>query len=338
MIKKKIKLMFEKFLGYTLYRISPDYQRTILISRSRPPYVVSQCGQSFKRYVSDNYMPEKLSKLKSELDVESQDCVDLIYERILNFPEYHLSKGFYVDQKLLQTKNEIEDFERFAQEESVIRNNIWFPEPLSECVFFYHHGLKLLDKTLRNYISEKDFLDVGSWIGDTALIMHQYKPRKVHSFDISSKVLERYKKVMFKNGISGDKFETVLTALGDSHEDVFVDFNDYEYSTSNNTFKSGENRVSQTTIDAYVSGNNLNVGVIQADIEGAELAMILGAKQTICTQRPVLLIDIYHRPDQFFELKPMIESWNLNYKFMIRSFKFKNLAISEVTLIAIPLI
>ncbi len=30
-----------------------------------------------------------------------------------------------------------------------------------------------------------------------------------------------------------------------------------------------------------------------------------------------MLISIYHNPDDFFEIKPLIESWNLGYSFKI---------------------
>ena len=71
------------------------------------------------------------------------------------------------------------------------------------------------------------------------------------------------------------------------------------------------------TIDKYVKNNNLNIGLIKTDVEGFEPQLLEGAKETICTQKPVLLISIYHNMHDMFEIKPMIESWNLGYKFKI---------------------
>ena len=42
-----------------------------------------------------------------------------------------------------------------------------------------------------------------------------------------------------------------------------------------------------------------------------------GAYETIKTQKPTLLISIYHNYDDFYKIKPLIESWKLGYKFDI---------------------
>lgn len=54
------------------------------------------------------------------------------------------------------------------------------------------------------------------------------------------------------------------------------------------------------------------------DVEGFEPHIVRGALNTIRTQRPVLAISIYHTPEEFYELKPFLESLGLNYQFQIR--------------------
>ena len=71
------------------------------------------------------------------------------------------------------------------------------------------------------------------------------------------------------------------------------------------------------TLDSYVREYKLNVGLIKTDLEGFEQPFLRGAENIIKTQRPTLLISIYHCADDFFKIKPMIESWNLGYKFRI---------------------
>ena len=72
-----------------------------------------------------------------------------------------------------------------------------------------------------------------------------------------------------------------------------------------------------TTIDEYVEKNSLKVGLIKTDVEGAEKNLLNGAMKTIIEQRPTLLISIYHSAEDFFDIKPMLESLNLNYQFRI---------------------
>ena len=46
--------------------------------------------------------------------------------------------------------------------------------------------------------------------------------------------------------------------------------------------------------------------------------MLWGAAETLRTQKPTLLISIYHNSDDFFKIKPLIEAMNLGYRFKIR--------------------
>lgn len=48
--------------------------------------------------------------------------------------------------------------------------------------------------------------------------------------------------------------------------------------------------------------------------------------------RPTLLISIYHSPDDFFNIKPMLDSRNLGCKFKIRRYPLS--LINETLLIA----
>lgn len=63
--------------------------------------------------------------------------------------------------------------------------------------------------------------------------------------------------------------------------------------------------------------NKIEVGFIKVDIEGFEMEFLKGAKETICTQKPAMLLSIYHQGSDYFGIKPLIESWNLGYTFKI---------------------
>ena len=71
------------------------------------------------------------------------------------------------------------------------------------------------------------------------------------------------------------------------------------------------------TLDGYTKENNIEVGFIKVDIEGFEMEFLKGAKETIARDKPAMLISIYHQGSDFFDIKPLIESWNLGYKFKI---------------------
>ena len=69
------------------------------------------------------------------------------------------------------------------------------------------------------------------------------------------------------------------------------------------------------TLDEFVSNSDIEVGLIKTDLEGFEFPFLLGAVNTIKRFKPVLLIYVYHKPEDFFKIKPFLESLNLGYTF-----------------------
>ncbi|MDR3319858.1 MAG: FkbM family methyltransferase [Desulfovibrio sp.] len=73
-----------------------------------------------------------------------------------------------------------------------------------------------------------------------------------------------------------------------------------------------------TTIDTIVSQYNIKkVDMIKLHVEGAEEKSLLGGIKTIVKNRPKLLIFLYHKHNNIFELPLFIDKLNLNYRFYI---------------------
>jgi Leucine-rich repeat (LRR) protein len=73
-----------------------------------------------------------------------------------------------------------------------------------------------------------------------------------------------------------------------------------------------------TTIDNIVSQYNINkIDMIRLDVEVSEEKSLLGGIKTIVKHRPKLLISLYHKHNDIFELPLFIDKLNLNYKFCI---------------------
>jgi len=80
------------------------------------------------------------------------------------------------------------------------------------------------------------------------------------------------------------------------------------------------NIVKIVTIDSHLEDTWLldqQVWLIKRDIEWFEQQSIMWAKETIMRDKPILIVSIYHHAEQFFGIKPLLESWNLGYKFEI---------------------
>jgi FkbM family methyltransferase len=76
--------------------------------------------------------------------------------------------------------------------------------------------------------------------------------------------------------------------------------------------------IKAVTIDNFAKENNLHsVDFIKMDIEGAELAALEGAKNTIKEFKPKLAICIYHKPSDFYEIPQFIKELNPNYRLFV---------------------
>lgn len=198
-------------------------------------------------------------------------------------------------------------------------------------VFFYKHGIDCIENidTLKN----KDILDVGGFIGDSILILKPLTEKRVFSFEALEEHYELIKKTVAMNQLDNVILERM--ALGDENREIEI-----EVAGSSSSIKpneavevKGSEKVMMRTLDSYVEEHPMDIGLIKVDVEGAEQQFMKGARKTIEKYRPVLLMSIYHNADDFFHIKPIIESWNLGYKFKIH--KPVDFSISrEVLLIA----
>jgi hypothetical protein len=80
-------------------------------------------------------------------------------------------------------------------------------------------------------------------------------------------------------------------------------------------------KVRTLSIDDLVEREKLDhLDFIKMDIEGSELAALMGAEQSIRRFRPKLAICVYHRLRDFWEIPQWIDGLGLGYRFHLRHF------------------
>ena len=199
---------------------------------------------------------------------------------------------------------------------------------LSE-IFFDRMGLKNIDPAL---ISDKDIIDAGACLGDSALILSEYTNKNVYAFE---PLLSNYNLLLKTIELNNRKnIIPVNLGLGDKESRAYMTYYPENIGAAGVSQETTANEASIVTLDDYVEKHDINVGLIKADIEGFEQNMLKGARKTIEKFKPVLLICIYHNPDDFFNIKPLIESWNLGYKFKYIPATYMNSFIAESMLLA----
>jgi FkbM family methyltransferase len=63
---------------------------------------------------------------------------------------------------------------------------------------------------------------------------------------------------------------------------------------------------------------NSRVNFIKFDVEGSEVPAVMGAKHLIQRSRPIIVLSLYHRPADLWEIPALIASYCPDYKFYIR--------------------
>ena len=146
-------------------------------------------------------------------------------------------------------------------------------------------------------------IDVGANIGDSAIVFRdEFPDNPIICFEPEEINYNFIFKTLNLNNSQNISVEKL--ALGDKKSTTYLK---YAVEMNNYISDNGEQQVNMVTLDDYVKENNIKVGLIKVDIEGFEKNFIEGAKETIRTQAPTLLLSIYHSVDDFFTIKPMIE-------------------------------
>lgn len=182
-------------------------------------------------------------------------------------------------------------------------------------VFIYKHGIDCIEKI--DAIKDKDILDVGGFIGDSILVLKPLTNKRVISFEAVSENYDLMQQTIQLNHLDNVIAEKI--ALGRENGIATIEVAGSTSAMHSNGVVSvkGEEEVQIKTLDSYINGTDITPGLIKVDIEGAEQDFMEGAKETIAKYKPILLMSIYHNADDFFNIKPIIESWNLGYKFRI---------------------
>ena len=258
----------------------------------------------------------KYKALIKGLDSDSIATIDKILFRIKESNQY--KAGRYLDIFSAEEKKELLDLENNLNRQIIkVAADVYawrdYFLPVNEfqpCVFYHHHGIKLLD---REKIKNRDIVDVGGYIGDSALVLSRYTDKKVYTFEGMGANFAKLQKTIELNSLTN--VVPVQLALGAEKQTGFMDL---KGSGSVVTSGQGNGEIVQIMpLDDYVTANDVDVGLIKVDIEGFEQEFIKGAEQTIKLHKPALLLSIYHNMSDFFEIKPLLESWNLGYTFKV---------------------
>lgn len=204
-----------------------------------------------------------------------------------------------------------------------LQENVWSYKgyflPLNDfaaAVFYDRLGLPAVEDL--GDCKYKDIIDVGGYIGDSALVLSGITEKKVHIFEPVESNVELLKKTIEMNQINA---EIVKMAASDREKSMLFSLDKGNSVADEKRLEEREYektiQVNAISIDQYVEENKLEIGLIKVHAEGAEQEVLRGAARVIKEQAPVMIVEICHTESDFFDIKPMLEEMNPRYKFRI---------------------
>ena len=273
-----------------------------------------------------NYISQKLTDYSINSDKTTQDHLNYIYTCLKNLNKYYgyccprtfpylMKAGYFYKYELLH-KN----------------LDKYIVEPKFDEIFTGHHGLRFACPEIKEYIKNKDFLDIGAFVGDSAIVLSNYTTKNIYSFEISPFHVEKIKLYSQLNNIE-DKVVPINKGVG--NEEGFLYISDENINSALTSDINGNIKIEVTTVDNEVYKNLINPGFIKIDTEGCELSILQGAKEVIRKFRPILSIAVYHNFDDLFRIPDFIKTFG-NYKIEFRAYSNTAQHMGELILFAYP--
>ena len=169
------------------------------------------------------------------------------------------------------------------------------------------------------------FVDVGTCTGDSVenfLRAMTGSFRQIYAFEPGSQATAaeiRFKRLKSEWGLEPDRIK--LEHMGIGRNDGIVRLHEAEfkenYSLDMNMCGSIDSDAVQiVSLDSYFKDKEITF--LKADIEGAEMDMLVGGRHTIMSQKPKIAICVYHRPDDLINIMHTLKSYVPEYRFYLR--------------------
>ncbi len=184
------------------------------------------------------------------------------------------------------------------------------------CLGIYEYYLANFFK--RNIKADTIFIDVGSYIGQYALLAAREAPQgRVFGFEPNRQSAQRFKENVNLNYFSN--IEVIRKAVGDyeGHTSFYISQQPYNSSIlAEHTISNKEERVPITRLDHFCEEQELpRVDIIKIDVEGAEDRVIRGALGLVDRNKPLIILEIGRKStaESHSEALSLLES--LGYQF-----------------------
>ena len=282
----------------------------------------------FRGYLTEH--PDALEKLESLLcDEASVEAVRLGLRRLAVFPPSEFQPSVFLFPYGMMTEEERNDFrshmKNYPEYAKLAKGKYPYFDPSQ---FYYRHGAIYLDPAVTDRLAGGVFYQCGAYCGASLIVMSQYKPSMMYGFEPSTG-----NSVFLGANVARAEIKNVelyKVCIGEQAGKASVPDRDKEG-------KPCKTEVPVATLDYFAQKKNVTgrVAWIQADVGGMSLPVVRGSEQMIKRDKPLITVAIYHNPEEFFEIAPLLREWVPEYKFMVRRCQCSPKTIyDKITLIA----
>lgn len=270
------------------------------------------CNGSYIEYFLRDDFEERLNEVTKNLNPHTKKTFKRYFLRALAVSMLRKDSLFY-DSEL----KEQEEVDKFRQDNYTGKSigKYKYAGNLNLAAFIDLH----LNNEELEFIKNKDIIDAGAYTGDTSIPLTDVTDKNIYAFEPFEETFNLLCKNIKDNNITN--IIPIQKSLGNTNGDrtLYLSGNNAQGITSDEDLRDYDEKITvqETTIDTFVGENNLDVGFITIDVEGAELDLLNGAINTIKTQKPILKISMYHRVTDYFEIIPWIANLGLGYEFEI---------------------
>ena len=176
-------------------------------------------------------------------------------------------------------------------------------------------------------IGPDHFVDAGAYVGDTVerfIWSCNGVFEQIHAFEPGKPQFQAMKKrvgrLSTEWAIPKKKISCIQAGLCDKNKKANMAVADILANSSINSKGSAKGANAKLTqclsLDSYLNGRPATF--IKADIEGMEVNMLQGARQTIEKYKPKMAISIYHTVEQLYEIAAYVKSIEPGYQMAVR--------------------
>ena len=231
-----------------------------------------------------------------------------------------------------------ENYEKFIQTESLLADEESvriFREIIAYKLSGDISHLRLCEsdpaEALENILHAENFevyVDLGAYNGDTIRSLLPYSPRlkTVHAMEPDARNFRKLNEYYASLETPSFELKSYNVGAWSSEDTLYFDKsgnrnagllqNSSDFSESINARNKKITEIAVNSLDNILGGES--VDYIKYDVEGSEYEALIGSKKTIEKFAPALLVSLYHRSEDLFELPQLVHKLNPNYKLYLR--------------------